>query len=158
MTPDDFDHVGFRAVHGDLSSSRGFRWPFPGQWAEAPGPIDAGNGGPCPNAVGDGLCVALDWYGAASGGIPALTCLVVRWNTGDELDPVIKTTMVCDECGAEVDRGRDEGWALVGFHPSPFGAGHDYDTPVIACSAECLLAVTDAEARLAGHPGREDAA
>ena len=75
-------HVGFRAVHGDFTSSNGYRWPFPGNTAHAPLPEgrEFTKGDPCPQFPGDGLCVATTWRGAASGGIPALTCLVVEWD------------------------------------------------------------------------------
>ncbi|MDP9075418.1 MAG: pentapeptide repeat-containing protein, partial [Actinomycetota bacterium] len=65
----------FRSVHPDLTSSHGFRWPFPGQWAEAAGPFTGTPGAapqhrnPCPGQPGDGLCLARTTAGAASGGI-----------------------------------------------------------------------------------------
>lgn len=55
---------GWRVVHPDFRSRNGYRWAYPGGWAEAPGPI-LDHDDPCPDAVGDGLCVALDWQGAA---------------------------------------------------------------------------------------------
>ncbi len=66
----------FRAVHPDLRSKNGFRYPWPGQWAEAPGPIIE-HDSPCPQAEGDGLCVAKTFYGASQGGIPFGTFLLV---------------------------------------------------------------------------------
>ena len=76
---------GWRTVHPDFRSRNDFRWPFPGGWAEAPGPVlDHTN--TCPRQVGDGLCVALDWHGAAMGGMSARNpILVVGWLPDDEL-------------------------------------------------------------------------
>ena len=75
-------HTGFRAVHGDFTSSHGYRWPYPGQTAHAPLPEgrEFSRGDPCPQFDGDGLCVAMTWRGAASGGISAATCLIVEWD------------------------------------------------------------------------------
>ena len=74
--------LGWRAVHPDLRSRDGFRYPFPGQWADAGGPI-LGHTDACPRAAGDGLCVAKTWRGAASGGIPATTVLLVGYDQAD---------------------------------------------------------------------------
>ena len=76
----------WRAVHPDLRSSRGFRWPFPGGEAVAPLPDGMEfTRGACPTFVGDGLCLAKTWRGAASGGIPAITCLLVEVDDADVL-------------------------------------------------------------------------
>ena len=77
----------WRSVHPDLRSSRGFRWPFPGNEAVAPLPDGAEftHGNPCPQFPGDGLCLAKTWRGAASGGIPAITCLLVEFDEADVL-------------------------------------------------------------------------
>ena len=79
--------TAWRAVHPDLRSSRGFRWPFPGNEAVAPLPDgrEFTRGNPCPRFVGDGLCLAKTWGGAASGSIPAITCLLVEFDEGDVL-------------------------------------------------------------------------
>ena len=74
----------FRAVLPDLRSRYGFRYPWPGQWAEAPGPIEAHEGA-CPVAPGDGLCVAKDFVGASSGGIRLGTLLLVGVAAADVL-------------------------------------------------------------------------
>ena len=74
--------LGWRAVHPDLRSRDGYRYPFPGQWADAGGPI-LGHTDACPRAAGDGLCVAKTWRGAASGGIPATTVLLVGYDQAD---------------------------------------------------------------------------
>ena len=79
--------TAWRAVHPDLRSSRGFRWPFPGNEAVAPLPDgrEFTRGNPCPRFVGDGLCLAKTWLGAAAGGIPAITCLLVEFDEADVL-------------------------------------------------------------------------
>jgi hypothetical protein len=73
--PAGCDRWTMRSVHADLRSSNGFRWPFPGQWATAPGPIIEHDDN-CPRQVGDGICVATTYAGMASGGIPARTVLL----------------------------------------------------------------------------------
>ena len=74
--------LGWRAVYPDLRSRDGFRYPFPGQWADAGGPI-LDHDDACPRQAGDGLCVAKTWRGAASGGIPAATVLLVGYSDAD---------------------------------------------------------------------------
>ena len=76
--------TAFRTVHPDFRSSRGYVWPFPGRIAKAAGPFTDHKGG-CPQAVGDGICLATTWHGAASGGIPAVTVLVCSYLPGDLL-------------------------------------------------------------------------
>jgi len=75
---------GLRVVRADFTSTHGFRWPFPGQWAMASGPI-RDHGSPCPEVVGDGLCVGLTWYGMASGGLSADVVLLVAAQQEDVL-------------------------------------------------------------------------
>ncbi len=79
--------TAWRSVHPDLRSSHGYRWPWPGN--EAVPPLPAGTeftqGDPCPQFAGDGLCLAKTWAGAASGGIPAITCLLVEFDPADVL-------------------------------------------------------------------------
>ena len=75
---------GWRAVHPDGRSSNGFRWPLGGGWVDAGGPIIQ-HGGACPEMPGDGICIGLKPEGVASGGIPAITCLIVGWMPEDEL-------------------------------------------------------------------------
>ena len=79
--------TAWRAVHPDLRSSHGYRWPFPGNQAAAPLPVgrEFTRGEPCPQFVGDGLCLAKTWAGAASGSIPAITCLLVEFDDADVL-------------------------------------------------------------------------
>ena len=76
--------IAFRTVHPDFQSSRGYVWPFPGRIAKASGPFTDHKGG-CPQAEGDGICLATTWAGAASGGIPAITVLVCSYLPGDLL-------------------------------------------------------------------------
>ena len=83
--PDGYDEWGMRSVRPDFRSSRGFRWPWPGQVAHAPGPIKAENTGPCPDSEGDGVCTALDAGGMASGGIPAIAVLLTAHRAEDVL-------------------------------------------------------------------------
>ena len=83
--PEGTDQWAMRSVHLDLTSSRGYRWPFPGQWAEAPGPIIEANTDPCPRRQGDGVCVALTPRGMATGGVPALAVLLCAVANADVL-------------------------------------------------------------------------
>ena len=79
--------TAWRACHPDLRSSYGYRWPFPGNEATAPLPDgrEFTRGYACPQFVGDGLCLAKTWRGAASGDIPAITCLLVEFDQADVL-------------------------------------------------------------------------
>ena len=58
---------GFRLNAPDLMSVHDYRWPFPGNWATAPGPFTKTDD-PCPPEVGDGICIAKTLGGAQSGG------------------------------------------------------------------------------------------
>lgn len=78
VLPDGTDMWTIRSVHPDLRSSRDYRWPFPGNWAEAPGPIIETNTDPCPLAVGDGLCVATTWGGHGVRRHPGLDAPAMR--------------------------------------------------------------------------------
>jgi hypothetical protein len=80
--PDGFDSWSMRSVHPDFRSSRGFRWPYPGGVATAVGPI-LDHRGSCPQAVGDGICVATSAAGMASGSIPAITVLLTAHRAAD---------------------------------------------------------------------------
>ncbi len=75
---------GWRYVKPDFTSSRNYRWPFPGQWAEAQGPFQAHRGA-CPQGVGDGICIARSFRGAASGGYNSRSILIVGWLPEDLL-------------------------------------------------------------------------
>ena len=78
--PPGCDTWAIRSVHTDLTSSRDYRYPFPGKWAKAAGPFDSDNDLGCPSFTGDGICAATNWRGMASGGIPATTLLLVAYN------------------------------------------------------------------------------
>jgi hypothetical protein len=80
--PDGYDAWGMRTVWPDFTSSNGYRWPFPGGVATAPGPI-LDHRGSCPRAVGDGLCVATTARGMASGRIPANAVLITAHRSAD---------------------------------------------------------------------------
>lgn len=110
---------GWRTVRPDFRSQHGYRWPYPGQWAEAPGPIlDHTNS--CPQEVGDGICVALNWEGARLGGLSARNpILVVGWLPDDELgrDDVkvrIRRGLVADVWSVETILRRAPGADLTG--------------------------------------------
>lgn len=78
--PAGFDTWGIKSTNPDLTTRGGFRWPFPGNIAEAPD-FDFGNLEACPAFPGDGLCVARSWVGMASGGFPAVTLLLVAYRS-----------------------------------------------------------------------------
>ena len=75
---------GFRACRPDLRSRNGFRWAWPGNWTVAQGPF-LDHKGPCPNEEGDGICIAKTASGAASGGFPLITVLIVGYKKADIL-------------------------------------------------------------------------
>ena len=81
--------LGWRSIRPDLRSRDGFRWPWPGGWAEAPDDgrdlTDAHPTEACPSETLGGLCLAKSWLGARSGGIPAHMALVVAYRPGDVL-------------------------------------------------------------------------
>lgn len=117
-TPDTGDiEWSLRSVQADFTSQNGFRWPFPGGWAEAADNIADGNTTGCPHQPGDGLCVARTWRGMALGGHGSRTLLLVGWKHGDVL-------------GGDADKLRVrrafvrdvvDGWRLVRDH----GGGAD---------------------------------
>jgi len=80
--PDGCDVWGFKSVRPDLTTHRGFRWPFPGNWVHATN-VDQSNTGACPRAPGDGLCVASTFAAMASGVIPARTLLLLAYRQAD---------------------------------------------------------------------------
>ena len=102
--------LGWRIVHPDLTSRGGFRWPFPGNWCDAPGPILPNNVGGCPRNEGDGICVAKTWSGASSGGIRSQTCLLVAYEPkavlGEDHEKVrVRRALVLDVFSATVGLG-----------------------------------------------------
>ena len=82
--PDGYDAWAIRSVRNDFTSKNGYRYPFPGKVAKAPGPI-LDHQGSCPREVGDGLCAATTWAGMASGGLPAKVLLLVAYKNKDLL-------------------------------------------------------------------------
>ena len=82
--PEGCDAWAIRTVRPDMSSKYGYVYPFPGNWADAPGPFSK-HDSECPRDVGDGICAALDWSGMASGGVPARTLLLVAYSKTDLL-------------------------------------------------------------------------
>jgi hypothetical protein len=82
--PDGCDRWAIRTVHPDLTSQHGYRYPYPGAWAEAPGPI-LDHRGECPVSIGDGICAARTWAAMESGGVPARALLLVAYSTSDVL-------------------------------------------------------------------------
>jgi hypothetical protein len=86
VLPDGLDRWGFRSCRPDLGSRNEFRWPWPGGWAVAPGPLVVESQDPCPAKVGDGVCVAFTAAGAASGCRPFTgPCLLVAFASADVL-------------------------------------------------------------------------
>ena len=85
VRPSESLQWGFR-FHRTMESSAGYVWPEPGNWAEAPGPI-LDHTGPCPRAVGDGICVGKNIRGAQSGGYrhDSGIVLIVGWRPSDVL-------------------------------------------------------------------------
>jgi hypothetical protein len=83
--PAGYDGWGIRTVDLDFTSQHGYRYPYPGRVAEAPGPIIRTNTGSCPSAVGDGICAALNWRGMASGGASARMLLLIAYRDRDVL-------------------------------------------------------------------------
>ena len=82
-TPPEGMVLGWRSIRPDLRSRDGFRWPWPGGWAEAPDEA-------CPSGELGGLCLAKTWSGARSGGarsrgVPAHIGLVVAYHPDDVL-------------------------------------------------------------------------
>lgn len=83
--PEGCDTWAIRTVHPDGASRNGFVWPLTPGWVEAPGPIIESNSAECPNALGDGICLAYSWQGMASAGVPARTLLLCAVNSADVL-------------------------------------------------------------------------
>ena len=67
----------------DRNSSHGYRWPRSGQWAESSGPWTLGAA--CPTQPGDGLCLAKNFSGAASGGYSIKHALLCAYDPDDIL-------------------------------------------------------------------------
>lgn len=76
---------GWKIVRPDLRTRNGYRWPWPGNWAECDNEHPFTVGDACPQFEGDGLCIAKTWKGAASGGYPAVTALLLAYWADDVL-------------------------------------------------------------------------
>jgi hypothetical protein len=100
--PKGCDTWAVRSVHPDGRSTYDFRWPFKGKVA-APGPLILTNKDGCPAAVGDGICLAHTWGGMASGGIPAITLLLVAYAQADVLGRTPGEGKVRVSCAVVVD-------------------------------------------------------
>ena len=86
VMPEGFDSWGIKSVQPDLKTYAGFQWPTPGQIEKCEeSQIDRDNKSDCPNWKGDGLCVGTTWGGMSSGGIPAITLLLVAYREEDVL-------------------------------------------------------------------------
>ena len=86
VLPEGFDSWGIKSVHPDLKTYLNFQWPMPGQVVACDeNRIDRDNMSNCPAQIGDGLCVGTTWLGMASGGIPAITLLLVAYRKADVL-------------------------------------------------------------------------
>ncbi len=84
--PDWADSWGVKSVHPDLTTYGDCRWPYPGGTAKCdPAQILNSNTDACPRRPGDGLCVATNWAGMASGCIPARTLLLIAFSSGEVL-------------------------------------------------------------------------
>src|SRR6266568_4644545 len=83
--PKGYDAWAIRTVDLDFTSSNGYRYPYPGTVAKAPGPLDRSHHGECPSAPGDGICAARNWAGMASGGKSARLLLLVAYRNVDIL-------------------------------------------------------------------------
>jgi len=90
-----------RSINGDFTSSRGYRWPFPGNTAVADGVVKS-HKGPCPSVPGDGLCLGKTWHGIASGGIPATMLLLCSYPKSAVLGEDAYKVRVSRACVLEV--------------------------------------------------------
>jgi hypothetical protein len=79
--PDGYDSWAIKSTRPDLTTKNGYQWPFPGNATEFHALLDHDSS--CPREPGDGVCVALDWHGMASGGFPARTLLLVAYRSVD---------------------------------------------------------------------------
>jgi len=105
---------GFRLNRPDFTSSHDYRWPFPGNWAVAPGPI-LDHDDECCRKVGDGICAAHTLGGASSNGARVGTTvgLLVAWTEPDVLG--------CSEDKVRLRRA----WVAAVFDPATSLRGAD---------------------------------
>ena len=86
VMPKGFDTWGIKSVRPDLKTYSDFQWPGAGQVVKCEeSRIARRNTSYCPSRIGDGLCIGTDWAGMASGGIPAITLLLVAYRRADVL-------------------------------------------------------------------------
>jgi len=105
---------GFRLNRPDFTSGHDYRWPFPGNWAVAPGPI-LDHDDECCRKVGDGICAAHTLGGASSNGARVGTTvgLLVAWTEPDVLG--------CSEDKVRLRRA----WVAAVFDPATSLRGAD---------------------------------
>ena len=83
--PEGCDTWAIKSVRPDLTTRGGsFQWPFPGGVVEA-SEVVSENTSPIPRAKGDGVCAGKTWRGMATARIPAITLLLVAYNTTKHL-------------------------------------------------------------------------
>ena len=83
--PPGCDTWAIKSVGPDLTTRGGsFQWPFPGGVVEASAVVPE-NRSPIPRREGDGVCAGKTWRGMATGGIPAVTLLLVAYNAAEHL-------------------------------------------------------------------------
>ena len=85
VLPQGCDTWAIKSVRPDLTTRGGsFQWPFPGGVVEA-SEVVSENTSPIPRAKGDGVCAGKTWRGMATARIPAITLLLVAYNTTKHL-------------------------------------------------------------------------
>ena len=78
--------LGWKAVRPDGRTHDNYRWPLAATDVQAdPNGRAFELGDACPSFPGDGLCIAISWKGAQSGGLPAITGLAVAYREADKL-------------------------------------------------------------------------
>jgi hypothetical protein len=112
--------LAWKVVRPDGRTRGDFRWPFKGA-VKVPKSKVLPHRGACPEQGGDGLCLAKTWAGAASGGLPAITGLVVAYKVTDilgedgnkirvracrVLGPIDLHRLVRDGCGSGANLSR----------------------------------------------------
>jgi hypothetical protein len=147
-----------RVCRADFTNTRNFRWPFPGNWAEAgPAGRDFTTDDPCPQFSGDGLCIARTWRGAASGSLCAEVVLLVGWAPNYVLHDSAEKLRVRRAYVADVttvaallaERKEDERANLSGANLSGADLGR-VDLSRVSLSGACLRRVDLSGANLSG--------
>jgi hypothetical protein len=80
--PKGCDSWAIKSVRPDGKTYHGFQWPLTKKTVKAAGPM-LPHKNACPNADGDGLCLATSWKGMASGGIKAVTLLLIGYQSAN---------------------------------------------------------------------------